>query len=206
MTLLDKLLPPKPAVQPLALVDRLVHLTDRQKADLGGTVRECCSARGPIRDKKTETIQAAPPEAEAQEKARAIVADYVKKGQARVVIRSGEVQVRHSLQGHRLSADEFEGVTDAMAMFCAVFPDKMTDFYSSAITAHYAENVTLVLSKSEKRARLRELDDQLLQLEHVEAAAIFECLKAGLNVDLRPDMDVRALLGIEGPTPDRRDR
>jgi hypothetical protein len=72
------------------------------------------------------------------------------------------------------------------------------------IKGYYATNDVPVMPPEEQRARLREHSDEFLASERRECALIWAAREEGEAIDFRPDTDPRAVLGIEGPPPQRR--
>jgi len=75
-----------------------------------------------------------------------------------------------------------------------------------AIRAHYEDNVVLVLNVDQKRKRLRQIANETLALERRECAVIWAARDEDEVIEFRPDTDVRALLGIDGPPPPKVER
>lgn len=63
------------------------------------------------------------------------------------------------------------------------------------------EKLPLTLTPAEKAKRLKKADDDILAAQRVEAATIWAARAAGVPADWRPDIDPRAVLGVETNAP-----
>lgn len=87
------------------------------------------------------------------------------------------------------------GTVDVAGLICALLPEMV----EAAIDRSLAEQFdpTEGMTASEKKARLRELDEQILAVERIEARAGWQKARdTGSPVQLRPDLSTRAILGL----------
>lgn len=93
---------------------------------------------------------------------------------------------------------------DPRPAYVATHRDEILGAGFKAIERHYEDNVSLALDENGKRVRLAEIGDEILVLERRECAVIWAARDDGEVIDFRPDTDIRAVLGIDGPPPARR--
>ena len=58
------------------------------------------------------------------------------------------------------------------------------------------------ITRAERAKRMKQAKADILAAERVIAEIIWQQLDAGQQVDF-PDIDVRAILGVDGPEPDQ---
>jgi hypothetical protein len=99
--------------------------------------------------------------------------------------------------------DEAPFATDAKAIAAWLARDEIVAEVTAQVEALYDDD-TPVASDAEKRKLVAEIDAQILEAERVEAQAMWQARRDGVDLPWRADLDVRALLGVEGPVPQRR--
>jgi hypothetical protein len=82
---------------------------------------------------------------------------------------------------------------------CAMVPAQVLVYLTQTFDADYAANESI--SDHDRAERLRELDEQILELSLVEEAAIRSLLEKGFQVTRRTDVDPRAALADASELP-----
>ena len=90
---------------------------------------------------------------------------------------------------------------DPRPEYVAQHRDEILADARKVIEEHYEDNVTLVLTDDQKRKRLAEIADEVLAIERRECAVIWAAREEGEVIEFRPDTDIRAVLGVDGPPP-----
>lgn len=94
-------------------------------------------------------------------------------------------------------------VADAKSIAAWLAHEMLVDEVTKQIDGLYADDPP-VATAAEKRAAIAKIDARILDAERLEAAALWESRKKGNEpIAWRADLDVRALLGIDGPVPHR---
>jgi hypothetical protein len=102
-----------------------------------------------------------------------------------------------------ISQSEPPQATDARAIAMWVDPDRVRLEVERQVEALYIDNPP-VATTAEKRKLLAEIDARILDAERDVAEACWASRRdGGTPIAWRADLDVRALLGIDGPTPHR---
>lgn len=87
------------------------------------------------------------------------------------------------------------GTVDAAGLVCAMFPDLVEAAIDRSLSEQFDADAGM--TSPEKKKRLREIDEQILAVERIEAAAGWQhARETGEPVRFRPDLDPRAILGL----------
>lgn len=90
---------------------------------------------------------------------------------------------------------------DFRPAYIAAHRDELLAEARKTIEGYYDDVPLVIASEADKQNRLRKIADDVLALERRECAIIWAARDEDEVIDFRPDTDVRALLGIEGPSP-----
>jgi hypothetical protein len=93
---------------------------------------------------------------------------------------------------------QLDDVGDVSPLIASLFRQQVRELLVAAVTRHYKEHPP-GLPALERAAKLRELDAEILRLEHEEEATIREAEGAGLELDRRADASPAAVLHVEHP-------
>lgn len=85
---------------------------------------------------------------------------------------------------------------DARALIAWLHPERLQEEIERQIEDAYKSTSVPIMTRAERRVRLKEIDAKLLELERLEAECIWRALADGEAIHFRPDTDPRAVLGI----------
>lgn len=91
---------------------------------------------------------------------------------------------------------------DAIAIALAINRPAIEEAVRESLKAQYRD-IPLTLTAPEKKRKLAEIDADILDCQMVECAAIRAAREQGFDIEYRKGLDVRAVLGVEGPPPPR---
>lgn len=86
------------------------------------------------------------------------------------------------------------------------FRDDLVKNIKAEIAAHYARKPS-GMSRAEKAKRIKELEAERLNIDHIRCKAVWDDFNAGrtTSLDLPADCDPRAVLGLKGPALRKHD-
>jgi hypothetical protein len=157
-------------------------------------------------------VEAAPPHPDLlRSKGRAQIEALAKRGRinfSRLIETGGPIifpEQRHSFEAHgfvaqenapRIHATVGANLPDVLAMVAFLQPELLLKKMEEAIAAGTSDEEAL--TEAERTTRIADIKADLLAIERNEEAFVELC---GTEVLRRPDADVRAVFGINGPEP-----
>lgn len=103
------------------------------------------------------------------------------------------------LRGVALTDGNIPQIIDTLALLSFVFPTEMTAAVERAVGEDADDDNAL--TEAQRKARLREIADEMLSLERDEESFIEQAESEGITIVRRGDTDPRAVLGLASSLP-----